>query len=318
MANPEFRTHFAVELWAIPDIYRGATGKIRLWRDCGVRLAGRRGMPVYLNLDLSLATWLAFCMRLRGAKFLIVHSHAAQFASPKRLWIQSMFRRLLIACAYDRIAVSQAAALAMFGQSGCAKLLPALIDFDQLMVQSRSTVLPRSKSFTFGCIGRLDLQKNQAVLIYAIAKLRASGLNAKLLLVGDGEQHGALLSLAASLGVEDEVSLLAARPDIGAVYGNLLDAVLVPSVREGQCRVVAEAQFFGLPVAASGGVPDSAFLLPSAALRHVGLTVDAWFEAMVSLLDGKLQRTPPRVVLAHQSDLSFTHGVDRLLRILSV
>jgi len=318
LTNEKFLARFAVELWAVPDFYRGAFGKIRLWRECGMRLSGRRELPIYLNVDLSLATWLAVCLRLHGAKNIFVHSHAAQFASPQSPWLQFLFRRLIVSCARQKIGVSVAAAEAMFGKSSNALLLPALIDFHQLRSEVRTSDIARSPTFTFGCVGRLDLQKNQGLLIHALAKLRDSGRLAKLLIIGDGEYGVELARLVDELQLQEQVSLLPARPDISVVYAHLIDAVLVPSVREGQCRVVAEAQFFGLPVAASVGVPDSAFLMPNMALRQIALTVDAWVEAMVSILQGTPQRFEPQLALAEQSELSLSCGVERLLRALPI
>lgn len=128
-----------------------------------------------------------------------------------------------------------------------------------------------------GTVGRLVPIKGQSVLIDAFARLAAQYSGLHLLLVGDGELHGELVSQARTCGlrVADRCSgtLREHGPGVGEARGTVhfaglrrdvprymaaMDVFTLPSLNEGMGRVLLEAMAMELPCVASrvSGIPD--------------------------------------------------------------
>jgi glycosyltransferase involved in cell wall biosynthesis len=130
-------------------------------------------------------------------------------------------------------------------------------------------------AFVVGTVGRAAPEKNQALLIEAMAPLLGPGT--RLVIAGDGPSLPALRALVAAAGVAPFVHLLGARTDVPDVL-RALDVFVLSSSTEGLPLVIPEAMATALPVVATrvGGVPNvvevgtTGFLVPSgdaAALR---------------------------------------------------
>ena len=108
-------------------------------------------------------------------------------------------------------------------------------------------------------VGRLAAVKGVPVLLEAMAKVRARHPDARLTLVGDGPDRGALEALAARLELSDVVTF-AGYADEDGVAAHLADTDLfvLPSFAEGVPVVLMEAMAARVPVIASrvAGVPE--------------------------------------------------------------
>jgi len=110
-------------------------------------------------------------------------------------------------------------------------------------------------AWVIGTVGRIAPEKNQALLVQAMAPLL--GPATRLVIAGDGPLLAALTERVAALGVTGFVHLLGARKDVPDLL-NALDAFALSSDTEGLPLVVPEAMATGLPVisTAVGGVPS--------------------------------------------------------------
>ncbi len=134
------------------------------------------------------------------------------------------------------------------------------VDTDRFM--PRTTPLARSEfdlpasSFLFGSVARLAPEKNLAALVDAIGVLVGEGLDAALLLVGDGPQRAALEAQAKAAGMGERVRFTGARTDTDRIYP-MLDCFVLPSLTEGMPLAVLEAMACARPVVASaiGEIP---------------------------------------------------------------
>jgi glycosyltransferase involved in cell wall biosynthesis len=100
-------------------------------------------------------------------------------------------------------------------------------------------------------VGRLAKEKNQGFLLSAFAHILPDLPNARLVLVGEGDDRQRLQRLAHSLGIRGRVQFAGAVPHeaVGDYY-QAADLFLFPSTSETQGIVVLEALAAGLPVVA--------------------------------------------------------------------
>lgn len=92
--------------------------------------------------------------------------------------------------------------------------------------------------------------KNQQLLIQALARIQSIAPHARLLLAGVGPMLESCRALARELGVDDRVEFLGYRNDISTLLP-LCDAAVASSLREGLPVNILEAMACGLPVVAS-------------------------------------------------------------------
>jgi len=85
-----------------------------------------------------------------------------------------------------------------------------------------------SGTFVFGTVGRLAPEKNQQALIAALAQLRKQGIDAHLVIVGEGSERGALEQAAAQHGVAEHVTFAGVQYDVRPWLA-VLDVFVLPS-----------------------------------------------------------------------------------------
>lgn len=113
----------------------------------------------------------------------------------------------------------------------------------------------------FGFVGRLTEIKNIPLFIEAIRGLMKADPNVsarmRFVIVGDGHLRPELESLAASMGIGEELVFAGNRTDIPSVY-SALDGIVLTSLNEGTPLSLIEAMAAGKPVISSvvGGVSD--------------------------------------------------------------
>jgi glycosyltransferase involved in cell wall biosynthesis len=136
-----------------------------------------------------------------------------------------------------------------------------------------------------GCVARLSPEKGHTVLLQAFRKTISRHPQARLVLIGDGEERERLQHLAAELNIGHFVRFLGLRADVPEVLA-ACDLFTLPSIQEGFPMVILEALAAGKAVIASevGAIPD--------AIRHgaTGLLVppgdaDALASALCLLIE---------------------------------
>jgi colanic acid/amylovoran biosynthesis glycosyltransferase len=108
-------------------------------------------------------------------------------------------------------------------------------------------------------VGRLSPEKGHVGLLEAFSKVRASGIDADLVLVGDGPERARIEQTIVSLGLQTHVFLTGrlAEEDTLAQMARA-DVLILASFMEGLPVVLMEAMALGLPVIASrvAGIPE--------------------------------------------------------------
>ena len=111
--------------------------------------------------------------------------------------------------------------------------------------------------FVVGWVGRMTGVKRTADVLKGVARLRERGVDAVLLMVGDGPDRERVERGASVLGIMRHCYFLGYQEDVSDWY-QAFDAMVLPSANEGTPVVVIEALAAGCPVVATsvGGVPD--------------------------------------------------------------
>lgn len=99
------------------------------------------------------------------------------------------------------------------------------------------------------CVGALVARKGHDIAIEALAHLSAEHPEARLLLVGKGEEERSLRTLAKAKGVADRVHLTGAIDhDLLPIILSAADIMVLPTANEGLANVWVEAIACGTPV----------------------------------------------------------------------
>jgi glycosyltransferase involved in cell wall biosynthesis len=240
-------------------------------------------MPKYSGVDASLPVRLASL--LGGENVEVVHTHnphamiygapAASLARAKsvhtkhgmnpdatrRLWLRRTAATLVDAY----VAVTPALAKVAAERAECdptrIHVVSNGIDVTRFAPSAEARARVRQElgipgdSWLVGTVGRLAPEKDQALLIRAMAPLLDE--RRQLVLVGDGPEREALERVRSETWRAEYVHLIGARGDV-APYLAAMDAFVLSSRTEGLPLGLLEAMATGVPVisTAVGGIPD--------------------------------------------------------------
>ena len=140
--------------------------------------------------------------------------------------------------------------------------VPSGVPVDRLRAAAPPRAVARARlglppgAFVVAALGRFVPVKGFDLLVEALPAVVAEVGSARLLLVGDGPERGALEARAAGLGVAGRLHVTGAVEDVAPCLA-AADVVAAPSRNEGMGRVLVEAMALGIPVVgtAVGGIP---------------------------------------------------------------
>jgi glycosyltransferase involved in cell wall biosynthesis len=140
-------------------------------------------------------------------------------------------------------------------------LVPNAIDVQQFarrrgIREARQALGMDPARLVVGAMGRLAPEKGFDLLIQAFDRLLGTGLDAELVIAGEGPERPRLEALIAQLGRGDRVRLLGHQSEVRPLY-EALDVFALSSRREGLPNVLLEAMALEVPVVATrvAGVP---------------------------------------------------------------
>lgn len=120
----------------------------------------------------------------------------------------------------------------------------------QMNEQCEVDIKQNEEEFVFVTVGRLSFQKAQWHLVRAFSEVVKKCPNAKLLIVGQGEDKEYLLQLIESYNLEDKINILPYQKNPFSVLDDC-DVYVMPSMFEGYCNALCEALICGLPCIAT-------------------------------------------------------------------
>lgn len=116
--------------------------------------------------------------------------------------------------------------------------------------EARKSYGYKPEDFLLFYAAEFNKNKNQKLLIEALARINDSGQNIKLLLAGKGELQDKCKQLAEDLGVRENVRFLGYVNEIKKIV-SICDVAVGSSLREGLPVNIMEAMACGLPVVAT-------------------------------------------------------------------
>ncbi|MDY0747248.1 glycosyltransferase family 4 protein [Paucibacter sp. R3-3] len=145
-------------------------------------------------------------------------------------------------------------------------------------------------------VGHLIERKGHHIAIEALAELAKIRPDARLVIIGEGEERAGLAALAVRLGVSEKVRLTGALPNAELLkWYSAADALLLCSSREGWANVLLEAMACGAPVVATDiwGTPE-VVAAPEAGRLVTRRDGPAFASAISELLDAGVDRLATR------------------------
>lgn len=231
--------------------------------------AGRVAAWLYRWLTPS-ALWLRprRCRVVHTFHGHIFHSYYGPAKTRLFVWIERLLAWLCTDCI---ITISQQQKREInqvfgVGRAEQFRVIPLGIDCEEasarpLTVSLREQYDLSPACFALGIVGRLCEVKNHALLLQALAKLKAGAPDfsqlAHCFIIGDGELRAELEALTDALKLHDCVTFTGFRDDVATLYSQL-DLVLLTSRNEGTPLTLIEAMNQGRAVLATevGGVVD--------------------------------------------------------------
>lgn len=113
------------------------------------------------------------------------------------------------------------------------------------------------QGFIIGSIGRLSKEKGFKYLLEAVYLLRKKGVDARLVIIGEGDERPNLLKLLEKFSISSFV-LLPGYQESASKYLSLFDVFVMPSLTEGLPMTLLEAMQVKIPIVATnvGGIPE--------------------------------------------------------------
>ncbi len=209
--------------------------------------------------------------KIAGVKVRIAHAHTTLDKCDsfiRKMYIKTM-KSIISVFSTNLLACSNNAGNYLFGEKNVTTskytYFPNLIDYKKFLgnpsdeVQGFKAKYGLENCIVIGHIGRFIEAKNHVFLLKILKSIRRNNVNAKLLLVGDGDLKFEIEEMVRKEGLNDYICFVGLRSDISTVLHSM-DIFVFPSIYEGLGLVLLEAQACGLPCIVSEAIQPEADL----------------------------------------------------------
>lgn len=274
------------------DIFRvpsPSTGYIKYYHSLIHLLRENRYDVVHAHTMFSIG-WAMLAAKKAGVPIRIAHAHSA--LNDGRSMIKTLYehvmRQLILRYSTDLIACGDAAGVRLYGEKSYRERGRCILNgidtaeftYNPDAGKHIRNTLGWEDAFIIGHVGHLAAVKNQSFLIRLMPKILKEKPNAKLLLLGDGEDRPVLENLVREQKLSDSVILTGNVRNVPDCL-SAMDVFAFPSLYEGMPLSVLEVQANGLPCVLSTGVPKDVFqtdLIRPLSLDHP----EQWVQAICS------------------------------------
>lgn len=228
-----------------------------------------------------------------GVPVVAAHARNAGVVKGLKGLATRFFRRGLAKKADHCFACSALAGQDVFGEAamkaGQVKVIYNAIDVGRFTYNEKVRRQVRAQlgidtGLVLGHVGRFQYQKNHPYLLEVFAAVCKKQPDARLLLLGEGEDRPAMEEKCRRLGIADKVHFLGNRKDAERFY-QAMDLFLLPSFFEGLPGVLVEAQAAGLRCFVSDTVTREAKATDLVTYLSIGEPPVRWAEEILKQAD---------------------------------
>lgn len=218
----------------------------------------------------------------------IEHSHSTSNGGGISSFVKYLFQLPLKYQADYLFACSDIAGQWLYGKSVLSKknykMIPNGIKLEDFKYSDDTRQRLRDSfhiknELVIGHSGRFHEAKNHKFLLEIFAKVRSKNVNAKLLLVGDGDLRQSIEEEIDRLGIKDSVIITGMIRDV-APYYSAMDIFVFPSLWEGLPVSVVEAQAAGLPCLISDTITKQVDFSELVKTLPINTGCDVWVDAI--------------------------------------
>ena len=220
----------------------------------------------------------------------ISHAHSTSNGNGVKATIKNWFQKNLVKYTDVALICSEEAGIWQFGKDYRNKCRVIKINNGIDSEQFYRSKNDKSKlkqiyglqdSFVVGNVSRLVLAKNHKFLLEVFKEIKARKNNARLVLVGEGNQRSIIEDQIHFLKLEDSVLLLGERSDIPDIL-SMMDVFVFPSKWEGFGIAALEAQAAALPTFVSDSIPDCVCVSDLICKIPLSLSASEWAERILA------------------------------------
>lgn len=268
---------------------------------------------VHIHASTAMLIIYAFPIWKEKKVKIICHSHAATVDGIGNKILHFFFRYFVNKYTDCKIATSKPAAQFMYGKNRMsdALILKNGIDIDKYVFnfevrKKLRNILNINNSFVLGHVGRFSHVKNHPFIIKIFEQLHKIDNNAKLLLIGDGENKDRIKKMVQEKELLEDVIFYGTSNSVGEILC-AMDCFIFPSYHEGFAVALIEAQANGLPIIISNNIPKEAVITKSyKSLDIFDDSIESWVKAILSIKEEKSNRSLGYKVLSKEYDIMQT------------
>jgi glycosyltransferase involved in cell wall biosynthesis len=258
---------------------------------------------------------------LLGCKTLSILSRRVDFTPKANLWSRYKYRHPLIKkvlCVSDAI---RAMVIPILTEPEKAITVHSGVDLSRYEGLKRNGMLRTELAMEegqklIGVVAALAPHKDLFTFIDTCSTLKRGGLDARYVIIGEGDLRKELEAYAKEKGVCDELTFLGFRKDALSLIPDL-DIFLITSKTEGLGTSIIDAMASGVPVVATaaGGIPELVIGGKTGILCPVGNT-KALAEGVRHMLSSKEEREGMiQGARAHIQSFSYQHTAEATLKV---
>lgn len=241
-----------------------------------------------------------------GVPVRIAHSHNANQDRNLKYPIKLWYRRSIPRYATNLFACGSQAGEWMFqGQHYTViqnAIDPTVYTFSKEKREKVRAQLGLTDELVVGHVGRFFNQKNHMFLLEVFFEITKREPNAKLMLVGDGDDFQRVQEKARELKIQNNVMFLGVRSDVADLM-QAMDVFVFPSLYEGLPVTMVEAQAAGLPCVISDGVsPECILTNDLVGVLSLSDGAGIWANTVIAQA-GKVRKDCSGEVAAHGFDI---------------
>ena len=252
-----------------------------------------RGHPEYqiVHAHIDAMSYLPLmAAKCSGVPIRIAHSHSTSIDRDLKYPIKQGFRLLLPTAATHRFSCGQAAGEFLFRGKDFT-LIPNAVErekyqTDPALRKQMRAELGLENRLVLGHVGRFSYPKNHEFLLDIFVAAVRKDTNARLMLIGTGENEASIREKVRQLSLMDKVYFLGSQAEVARFY-QAMDVFVMPSRFEGVPLTGVEAQFSGLPCVFSDRVPTEVAFTEGCSFLPLEAGTAQWAEHVLACAKGE-------------------------------